>query len=176
MPPAAGIDAVTVNGLAPTWSGTETMTDPEADGIYTATVANLSVNTSLHYKYAINGTQEAYPLTGNPYRSYTVRYWNVINNTFNGGVTTGIDPTSLVASFNVYPNPTSGAFTVELTNKVASNLTITLTNIQGQVIYQNQVANAVNYQETIDSKLSKGLYFLTVNTGKEVKVQKVVVQ
>jgi len=171
-----GIDAVTVNGLAPTWSGTETMTDPEADGIYTATVANLSVNTSLHYKYAINGTQEAYPLTGNPYRSYTVRYWNVINNTFNGGVTTGIDPTSLVASFNVYPNPTSGAFTVELTNKVASNLTITLTNIQGQVIYQNQVANAVNYQETIDSKLSKGLYFLTVNTGKEVKVQKVVVQ
>jgi hypothetical protein len=87
-----------------------------------------------------------------------------------------VDPTSLVAGFNVYPNPTACAFTVEIANTTASDLTITLTNIQGQVVYQNRVANVIDHQETIDTELSKSLYFLTVNNGKEVKVQKVVVQ
>ncbi|MFA5814880.1 MAG: T9SS type A sorting domain-containing protein [Bacteroidales bacterium] len=59
---------------------------------------------------------------------------------------------------------------------VASDLVITLTNIQGQVIYQNKVAGTIDHQETIDNKLAKGLYFLSVNNGKEVKVQKIVVQ
>jgi hypothetical protein len=43
-------------------------------------------------------------------------------------------------------------------------------------MYQNNVADVLTYQETIDSKLSKRLYFLTVNNGKEVKVLKVIVQ
>jgi len=172
-----GIDFVDVAGSFNNWSGSAHMTDADADGIYTLTVDGFTVASKIEYKYRINGNWDTseYP-DGGPNRKYTIRYWNIINNTYNGGVTTGIDPTSLVASFNVYPNPTSGAFTVEITNKVASNLNITLTNIQGQVIYQNQVANTVNYQETIDNKLSKGIYFLTVNTGKEVKVQKVIVQ
>jgi len=169
-------DVVAVNGLASSWNGTAAMTDADGDGIYTATVAGLTTNSKLNYKYSINGIQEAYPLTGNPYRSYTVRYWNVINSTYNGGITVGVDPTSLVVSFNVYPNPTTGAFTVEIANVAATDMIISLTNIQGQVIYQNTVKNTMNYQETIGSDLSKGLYFLTVNNGKEVKVQKVVVQ
>jgi hypothetical protein len=95
---------------------------------------------------------------------------------FNNGVTTGIPTNDLTASFSVYPNPTSGAFTVNISNTVNSDLTITLTNIEGQVIYRNVVKNALNHQETIDNQLAKGLYFLSVNNGKEVKVQKVVVQ
>jgi hypothetical protein len=171
-----GTDMVDVIGLASNWSGTASMTDPDGDGIYSVTVDNMKVASVLNYKYRVNGTPEAYPLTGDPYRKYTVRYFNVINNTYNGGITAGVDPTSLVASFNVYPNPTAGAFTVAITNTVPSDLIITLTNLEGQIIYQNKVTNTVNYQETIDNKLSKGFYFLTVNTGKEVKVQKVIVQ
>ncbi|MFA6129262.1 MAG: T9SS type A sorting domain-containing protein [Bacteroidales bacterium] len=171
-----GTDAVDVTGLAASWNGTAAMTDTDGDGIYTATVDGLAVAGMLNYKYRINGTPEAYPLTGDPFRKYKVRYWNVLNNTFNGGVTTGVDQNSLVAAFSVYPNPTSGAFTVAVTNTTAADLVVTLTNIQGQVIYRNRVANTVNYQETIDPGLSKGVYFLSVNNGKEVKVQKVVVQ
>lgn len=135
------------------------------------------MNKVIEYKYRINGSWETseYP-NGGPNRKYTVRYWNILNDIYNGGKTTGVDPTSLVASFSVYPNPTSGAFSLEVTNTTACNLIITLTNIQGQVIYQNNVANALSHQETIDNKLSKGLYFLSVNNGKEIKVQKVIVQ
>jgi len=172
-----GTDVVAVNGLADSWNGTATMTDPDGDGIYTATVEGLTIATELRYKYSINGVQEAHPLTGNPYRRYTVRYWNIISSGYyNNGVVAGIEDNSLFASFNVYPNPTTGAFTVEVSNTIAADMVITLTNIQGQVIYQNNVKNAVNYQETISNDLAKGLYFLTVNNGKDVKVQKVVVQ
>jgi len=172
-----GTDFVDVSGTFNGWTGSAHLTDPDADGIYTLTVNEVPIGQVMEYKYRINGdwNTSEYP-NGGPNRKYTVRYWNTLNDTYNGGLTSGIDQNSLVASFNVYPNPTSGAFTVEITNKIASNLTITLTNIQGQVIYRNQVSGAINHQETIDNQLSKGMYFLTVNTGKEVKVQKVIVQ
>jgi hypothetical protein len=172
-----GTDFIDLAGSFNNWSGSAHLTDPEADGIYTITLQGMSVNSIIEYKYRINGdwNTSEYP-NGGPNRKYTVRYWNVLNDTYNSGKTTGVDPTSLVASFSVYPNPTSGAFSVQISNTMASDLTITLTNIQGQVIYQNRVANAVNHQETIGNKLSKGLYFLSVNNGNEVKVQKVVVQ
>jgi len=135
----------------------------------------MTVAMVMNYKYCINGVLEAYP-TADTYRKYTIHYWNIINDVYNGGKTTGIDTKSLITTFNVYPNPTTGAFTLEIANQEASDLTISLTNIQGQVMYRNTVKNAINYHESIDNQLSKGVYFLSVNNGKEVKVQKVVVQ
>jgi hypothetical protein len=105
-----------------------------------------------------------------------IRYWNVLNNRFNNGVTTGIPTETLTSSFTVYPNPTSGQFTVNIVNKVPATLQISLMNIQGQIIYTNQVANVTDYTETFDNQLSKGVYFLSVNNGAEVKVQKVIVK
>lgn len=172
-----GTDFVNVSGNFNNWGVSAHMTDPEGDGIYTITIDGNKINSLVEYKYQINGdwSTSEYP-NGGPNRKYTVRYWNVLNNTYNGGVTAGVDQTSLVASFSVYPNPTLGAFTVNISNKTACNMIISLTSITGQVIYQNIVKNAVTYQETIDQNLSKGMYFLTVNNGGEVKVQKVVIQ
>lgn len=171
-----GTDNVDVVGFTSVWTGPAAMTDNDGDGIYTVTVPGLPVASNIEYKYRVNGIEEAYPTTGNLHRNYIVRYWNIINNTFNNGVTTGITTEDLMASFSVYPNPTSGSFTVNVVNTVNSDLTITLTNIQGQVIYQKVVKNTLTCEETIDNELAEGLYFLSVNNGKEVKVQKVVVQ
>ncbi len=172
-----GTDFVDVAGTFNSWAGSAHLTDPEADGIYTITIDGMPVNKVIEDKDRINGNWDTseYANRG-PNRKYTVRYWNVLNNVYNSGNTAGVDPTSLVASFSVYPNPTQGAFKVEVTNKVASDLVISLTNIQGQVVYQNKVAGVLTHTETIDNKLAKGLYFLSVNNGQEVKVQKVVVQ
>jgi hypothetical protein len=172
-----GSDFIDVAGTFNNWSGSAHLTDSDADGIYTITLDGMPVSKVIEYKYRINGdwNTSEYP-NGGPNRKYTVRYWNVLNDNYNGGVTTGTDQASLFTSFHVYPNPTSGDFTVEIANTDASDLVITLTNIQGQVVYQNRVSHAVNHQETISGDLSKGLYFLSVNSGKEVKVQKVIVQ
>ncbi len=170
-------DFVDVAGSFNNWGGSAHMTDPESDGIYTITLEGMAVGKVIEYKYRINGNWDTseYP-NGGPNRKYTVRYWNVVNNTYNGGVAADVDQTSMISTFQVYPNPTQGAFTVEITNATATDMVITLTNIQGQVVYQNNVAKAINFTETISNDLSKGLYFLSVKTGKEVKVQKVIVQ
>lgn len=171
-----GTDKVDVHGVAETWNGTADMTDPEGDGIYTVTVDGMPVAKVLEFKYRINGLEEAYAFSGGPYRKYTVRYWNILNHIYNNGVTTGVRTDNLTASFNVYPNPTSGKFTVDISNPFASDLIINLIDTQGHVVYNKTVKGVVEYQETIDNRLPKGLYFLTVNNGSKVRVQKVVVR
>ncbi|MFH0761308.1 MAG: T9SS type A sorting domain-containing protein [Bacteroidota bacterium] len=171
-----GTDNVDVKGFTSVWTGPAAMTDTDGDGIYTATVAGLPVNSKIEFKYRINGVEEAYPTTGNLHRNYTIRYWNVINSRFNNGVTAGIKTEELISSFNVYPNPTSGSFTVSFSSTVPVNAEISLVNINGQEVYSNHVSNVTAHTETIDNPLSKGIYFLRVNNGREVKVQKVVVQ
>lgn len=171
-----GSDIIDVTGLSPSWPGTAVMTDPDGDGIYTVTIEDLKVASVIQYKYRVNGVAEEFPSTGRPYRSYTVRYWNIIDNTFNGGVVASAGQQGTVSAFNVYPNPTSGAFTAEISNSMPSDLKITLSNIQGQVMYQNTVSNTLNHREVIDNNLPKGMYFLSLNNGKEVMVQKIIVQ
>jgi hypothetical protein len=171
-----GTDKVSVKGFAASWNATAELTDADGDGIYSVTVDGFKINTNIEYKYLVNDVEEAYPTTGNLHRNYVIRYWNVLNNRFNNGVTTGIPTESLTSSFSVYPNPTSGEFTVNIVNKVPATIQISLMSIQGQVIYTHQVANVTDYTETYDNKLSKGVYFLSVNNGSEVKVQKVIVK
>jgi len=170
-----GSDQVAVKGYASSWNGTASMTDSDGDGIYTVTVDALAINSNLEYKYMVNGVEEAYPTGGNLHRNYVVRYWNVLNDKFNNGVTTGIPSESLTASFQVYPNPCNGRFTVSLTNKVPATIDISLVNLQGQVLFTNLVTNVTTHTEIIDQQLSKGIYFLRINNGAETQVQKVVV-
>ncbi len=169
-------DFVDISGSFNNWTGSAHMNDEDADGIYSLTISDMPVSKVIEYKYRINGDWNTSEYAnGGPNRKYTVRYWNVLNDTYNGGVASGVDQNNLVASFSVYPNPTTGSFTVEVSNNVAADLVITVTNMQGQVVYQKNVSGAFTHTETIDNNLAKGLYFLSVNNGKEVRVQKVVV-
>jgi len=172
-----GTDNVDVHGAASTWNGTADMTDPEGDGIYTATVDGMPIGKGIEFKYRINGVEEAYAFSGGPYRKYTVRYWNILNNTYNNGITTGLVTEDLTASIKVFPNPASGRFTVSIINAETTDLTIELITISGQVLYRKDVKDANTYNDEIDaSRLAKGVYYLKVLRGKEVKVEKVVLQ
>ena len=55
------------------------------------------------------------------------------------------------ASFNIYPNPSNGQFTVE------GNGIMTITNTLGQVVFRNEVIE----RETVT--LEKGIYFISIN-------------
>jgi len=88
-----------------------------------------------------------------------------------------VDNNDLANSLNVYPNPTSGKFTVSITNAEAADMILELVNISGQVVYRNEVKAAYSYNEELDaSQFAKGVYYLKVNDGKEVRVEKVVVE
>ena len=102
----------------------------------------------------------------------TVDY--LLNMTFRG---VGMDDNGLTSSLRVYPNPTDGKFMVSISNQEATDFTLELVNISGQVVYRNEVKAAYSYDNEIDaSSFAKGVYYLKVNDGKAVKVEKVVIQ
>jgi hypothetical protein len=102
----------------------------------------------------------------------TVDY--LLNMSFRG---TGVDENALSSKLSVYPNPNSGKFTVSISNPEATDMTLELVSISGQVVYRNEVKAAYSYNEDIDaSTFAKGVYYLKVNSVNGVKIEKVVVQ
>ncbi len=75
-------------------------------------------------------------------------------------------------SLKVYPNPVSGWISIELTG--LSNCEITLYNAKGQpCLHDVCIDNSVYY---IDASLfPTGIYFLTVQSGKTIKSQKLII-
>ena len=86
------------------------------------------------------------------------------------------DFVSLNEQIYIYPNPNKGIFNIVVKTGEKTDLIIELMNIQGQIVYRNNVKGVLTFIDEIDvSGLAKGIYYLRVNTGKQVKVEKVVV-
>lgn len=172
-----GSDFVDVAGSFNGWAGSEQMTDEDGDGIYSITLEAMPVGEVIEYKYRINANWDTseYP-DGGPNRTYTVRYWNIINNVYNGGETTGVSLLTIIESLNVYPNPTSGNFTVQIASNEVSDIEISLMDIQGHIVYSHLVSGILNHTEVIENNFAKGFYFLSVNNGRDIKIQKVIIQ
>ncbi len=167
-------DFVDVAGNFNNWGGSAQMTDADGDGIYTITISGVNVFEPIEYKYRINGNWNTseFPM-GGPNRVYVTHYWNDLNDIYNNGISMGVDVDALSSSVRVYPNPSDGQFTLDVESVRASDLNISVTSINGQVIYNNLVKASFWHQETIDlSKQSRGIYFLKVND----KVTKLVVK
>ena len=99
-----------------------------------------------------------------------------------GDYQVGIDDFSNIASFSVYPNPTSSSAQISfnLTQNV-DNLSIKVRNAVGQEvtsIINGQSFSSGQYTLKIDEqrKLSSGIYFVEFNADNNVKVQKLIVQ
>jgi hypothetical protein len=78
------------------------------------------------------------------------------------------------ASAVVSPNPSRGAFKVNITG-FTGNVTIKVTNMNGAVLFNKAVANAVK-SSVVDVDLVRppaGLYFVTVSNGKQTTTQKI---
>ena len=69
---------------------------------------------------------------------------------------------------NVYPNPNAGQFTISFVNNNDQEVTYTVTNILGQVVYTeavNESAGEVKHAINLNEELSAGMYNVTVKSG-----------
>jgi hypothetical protein len=90
---------------------------------------------------------------------------------------TGIaSSTSQVIS--LYPNPTTGMFTLNINNANSNQVVITIVDMQGKVVYNESDKNiSAQYNKQIDlSDLAKGIYYVKLNIGADVKIEKLIVQ
>jgi hypothetical protein len=87
---------------------------------------------------------------------------------------TDIKETNISNQFSLYPNPTSGIFTLNIDNYNCSNLSINIYNMFGilvksePVIQNQQIFNAEN--------LSNGLYVVEMRAKEWTKKQKIIIQ
>ncbi len=87
----------------------------------------------------------------------------------------GLDETFASNDFKVYPNPNDGKFTLKFNMEKRANVKIRVSNLLGQVVYENMLINFEGqHAEEIDlSKYSKGQYVVNVYSD-FVNMQKVI--
>ncbi len=81
-------------------------------------------------------------------------------------------------NITVYPNPNNGQFEIALQNEYKGDLQISVQNLAGQVLYQQQVSKDVeNFVTTVRTpQLPAGIYLLQIKDKERVATKKIVVQ
>jgi len=89
----------------------------------------------------------------------------------------GVKENTATIAMNVYPNPSKGQFTVNLTTTNTTDLQIRITNVQGQEVFvKNNFDNINLVNENINIGNVKGVYFVNIITNNEVITKKIIVQ
>ena len=88
-------------------------------------------------------------------------------------ICTGINEIEKNISFTIYPNPTTGIFTLQ-TNSNINNTIVMITNTLGEKIYENKITSA---RTEIDfSEQPAGIYFAEIKTAKQIFRKKIIKQ
>lgn len=89
----------------------------------------------------------------------------------------GVEESLLEGAVNVYPNPNTGIFVVELDLQQPSNILIELNNALGQRVYQTRLEQERHWLKEFDlSSFVKGIYSLRVATEHGVAQCRIVIQ
>ncbi len=91
-------------------------------------------------------------------------------------ICTGLDE-NILDEVSVYPNPTSGLFTVEL-NSNDNNVSIQVVNTLSSIVYEKSgIEINGNFKTTIDlSNFNNGVYFLVIKSNSGRIVKRIIVQ
>jgi sugar lactone lactonase YvrE len=187
----------TLNGTTYTASGTYTQVIPNAMGCDSTITLSLTVNTvdasatqnggtftanaaGLSYQWVDcdSGNQ---PLNGQTGQSFTPQYNGLYAVVVNDGTCSatsncfyinnvGLQSQEEIIAVNVFPNPSTGVFTVDLEKDAA----IRVTNALGAVIIEKELKPGTN---AIDlGKESSGVYFMTIKAEGRMQTIKLVKQ
>ncbi|MBG8555180.1 T9SS type A sorting domain-containing protein [Hymenobacter guriensis] len=105
--------------------------------------------------------------------------WAIDNLRIQDAVTGVADELQATGGFSVFPNPTSGRFTVQARlAKATPGLQVVVRNVLGQEVLRKAVRETPGQlHETIDlGGLANGLYLVSLGTGADVLTKRVMVQ
>lgn len=182
------------NGFDPAASP---MTDADADGIYEFTATGIETGSVVQFRYVNGNTLGAdeNAITAdcgidNAGTGVFNRFWNVqttdetttpwcFNECLDGACTEiiSVDEVAFETGLSVYPNPTSGNTAVYYNFPEALDLNIRMTNSVGQLVYDNNVSNAVT--GTVDlnvNHLVPGIYFVMLSDGENLVSKKLFIE
>lgn len=103
-------------------------------------------------------------------------FLNVNTSNFTINSTLGVDDVNKADNLTIYPNPSTGVFTIEL-NSNAKNISYSVYSLEGKLISQNNVNhNGGKFSQKLNlSHLPSGTYLVQVNNGSEKISKKLIV-
>lgn len=81
-------------------------------------------------------------------------------------------------SFDIYPNPNKGSFTISLDTPF-DRTNVMVLNAMGQMVYINELVNTTGKTKTqldLGDVLATGIYFVKVDTGKDTFIKQMVIE
>ncbi|MBW8048907.1 MAG: T9SS type A sorting domain-containing protein [Cytophagales bacterium] len=115
--------------------------------------------------------------------TYCVTVTDANNCTFTGCDSVAPGPTGLSQTYNadqsirLYPNPNEGVFTISFTGFENENISLTIIGLHGRTVISKELTVNDELTEEVDiSDLSKGMYFLKVNSSDNVFIKKILVE
>ena len=102
------------------------------------------------------------------------------------GNTSGVNENDFSNEINIYPNPTSGVFTLDA-GRLTTDAQITIYNVFGEKVYEmtddrrlttNVQTSVISHRSSVIdlSSRPKGIYFIKATSGEKIYTEKVVVQ
>ena len=166
---------VNLNGTFNGWCGAcAEMTDLDGDNVYEITVTITAA--TIEYKFTVDGWTDQEMFTeGDPCTStidgFTNRTLNVEGDVVLDAVcwnscaacVVGIEENWL-ENVLISPNPNNGIFNVKADLVSNGEVIISVTDIQGKIIYQDREMNNVLNQNINLSDVEKGIYLLTISS------------
>ena len=114
--------------------------------------------------------------------TYTIVGSNGCSNSSVSNITvqdcTGINDNSASQEVFVYPNPTNGSFSIVINSLIYTELVIKIVDVQGKEIFssvEKDVRGSYTKQFNLED-ISKGMYYIILSSGSEIKTQKLIIQ
>ena len=99
--------------------------------------------------------------------------FRIVDTIFSG---IGIEEFSFNENFTVYPNPNNGVFTIQ-NEGVAHESSVELMDIQGRVVYDNQMYFTKNGKKQIEvNSLNSGVYILLLQSEGKLEQHRIVIE
>ncbi len=85
-------------------------------------------------------------------------------------------PVEMVPNWNIFPNPSSGSFSIELNGNADDIKSISIFNIQGQSIEERYVENTNEVIQFHLNNLETGIYFVNLQYGTKTVTKKLMIR
>jgi hypothetical protein len=127
---------------------------------------------NVYYLLKINLNNACSPGGGSTYNMSSSNFFNTKDATISS---IEIDVQDI--SISVFPNPNNGIFTLKINSENPQRVNISIFNNLGSMVASEQIDVNGSINKTINlNHLSKGIYYLRMQTANDVVVRKVIVQ
>ena len=82
-----------------------------------------------------------------------------------------------VVGFSMYPNPTKGSFTIQMSQTLSEKINVGVYDMSGRLVFDKNYASNGSLEETITlNSLQSGVYLVSVTDGTRKEVKKLIVE